>query len=124
MNWPHRGTIFLDEIGELPAPMQPKLLRVLEEKEFERVGGTRVIRSNFRLIAATNQNLDSMIREGRFRKDLFYRLNVFPITIPPLRERREDIIPVFMHLLQQLSEEADLFRHPPRPKRPKSPDGA
>jgi transcriptional regulator with PAS, ATPase and Fis domain len=105
----HRGTIFLDEIGELPAPMQPKLLRVLEEKEFERVGGTRVIRSNFRLIAATNQNLDSMIQEGRFRKDLFYRLNVFPITIPPLRERREDIIPIFMHLLQLLSAEADLF---------------
>lgn len=105
----HRGTIFLDEIGELPAPMQPKLLRVLEEKEFERVGGTRVIRSNFRLIAATNQNLDSMIREGRFRKDLFYRLNVFPITIPPLRERREDIIPILLHLLQLLSAEADLF---------------
>jgi transcriptional regulator with PAS, ATPase and Fis domain len=104
----HRGTIFLDEIGELPAPMQPKLLRVLEEKEFERVGGTRVIRSNFRLIAATNQNLDSMIGEGRFRKDLFYRLNVFPITIPPLRERREDIVPIFMHLLQQLSAEAHL----------------
>jgi transcriptional regulator with PAS, ATPase and Fis domain len=105
----HQGTIFLDEIGELPAAMQPKLLRVLEEKEFERVGGTRVIRSNFRLIAATNQNLDSMIRDGRFRKDLFYRLNVFPITIPPIRERREDIIPVFLHLLAKLSKEADLF---------------
>ena len=105
----NQGTIFLDEIGELPAPMQPKLLRVLEEKEFERVGGTRVIRSNFRLIAATNQSLDNMIRDGRFRKDLFYRLNVFPITIPPIRERREDIIPVFMHLLQKLSAEAGLF---------------
>ncbi|KAF0158076.1 MAG: Fis family PAS modulated sigma54 specific transcriptional regulator [Syntrophaceae bacterium] len=105
----HQGTIFLDEIGELPVPMQPKLLRVLEEKEFERVGGTQVIRSNFRLIAATNQNLDAMVRDGRFRKDLFYRLNVFPITIPPLRERREDIIPVFMHLLHKLSEEAALF---------------
>lgn len=105
----HQGTIFLDEIGELPATMQPKLLRVLEEKEFERVGGTQVIRSNFRLIAATNQNLDSMIRDGRFRKDLFYRLNVFPITIPPIRKRREDIIPVFLHLLRRLSEEACLF---------------
>jgi transcriptional regulator with PAS, ATPase and Fis domain len=105
----HQGTIFLDEIGELPTAMQPKLLRVLEEKEFERVGGTQVIRSNFRLIAATNQNLDSMIRDGRFRKDLFYRLNVFPIMIPPIRERREDIIPVFIHLLQKFSEDADLF---------------
>jgi len=105
----HQGTIFLDEIGELPAAMQPKLLRVLEEKEFERVGGTQVIRSNFRLIAATNQNLDSMLRDGRFRKDLFYRLNVFPITIPPIRERREDVIPVFMHLLRKLSGEAGLF---------------
>jgi transcriptional regulator with PAS, ATPase and Fis domain len=105
----HRGTIFLDEIGELPPSMQPKLLRVLEEKEFERVGGTSVIRSNFRLIAATNQNLEAMIREGHFRKDLFYRLNVFPITVPPLRERREDIIPIFLHLLHQLSSEANLM---------------
>jgi transcriptional regulator with PAS, ATPase and Fis domain len=105
----HRGTIFLDEIGELPPSMQPKLLRILEEKEFERVGGTQVIRSNFRLIAATNQNLEAMIREGHFRKDLFYRLNVFPITVPPLRERREDIIPIFLHLLQQLSAEANLL---------------
>jgi transcriptional regulator with PAS, ATPase and Fis domain len=105
----HQGTIFLDEIGELPISMQPKLLRVLEEKEFERVGGTQVIRSNFRLIAATNQDLDAMVRDGRFRKDLFYRLNVFPITVPPLRERREDIIPVFMHLLKKISEEAALF---------------
>lgn len=105
----HRGTIFLDEIGELPPAMQPKLLRVLEEKEFERVGGTKVISSNFRLIAATNQNLESMVRNGRFRKDLFYRLNVFPIIISPLRDHREDIIPIFMNLLQKFSEEANLF---------------
>jgi transcriptional regulator with PAS, ATPase and Fis domain len=104
-----RGTVFLDEIGELPLLMQPKLLRVLEEKEFERVGGTRVIHSNFRVIAATNQNLESMVRDGQFRKDLFYRLNVFPITIPPIREHREDIIPIFMHLLQRFSAEYDLF---------------
>jgi len=104
----HRGTIFLDEIGELPAAMQPKLLRVLEEKEFERVGGTKIIRSNFRLIAATNQNLESMVKHGRFRKDLFYRLNVFPINIPPLRDHREDIIPIFMSILQKALEEANL----------------
>lgn len=90
----HHGTIFLDEIGELPIEMQPKLLRVLEEKEFERVGGTSVIRSDFRVIAATNQNLEEMLADRRFRKDLFYRLNVIPLHIPPLRERRDDIIPI------------------------------
>jgi len=104
----HRGTLFLDEIGDLPITMQPKLLRVLEEKEFERVGGTTVIRSDFRLIAATNQSLNEMMTDGRFRKDLFYRLNVIPLNILPLRERREDIIPLARHLLQQLIEEAAL----------------
>ncbi len=104
----HRGTLFLDEIGDLPITMQPKLLRVLEEKEFERVGGTTVIRSDFRLIAATNQRLNEMMADGRFRKDLFYRLNVIPLNIPPLRERREDIAPIARHLLQQLIEEAAL----------------
>ena len=79
----HRGTVFLDEIGDLPLEMQPKLLRVLEEKEFDRIGGTSMIRSNFRLIAATNQNLEKMLAEKRFRKDLFYRLNVIPLHIPP-----------------------------------------
>ncbi|CAB5132402.1 Nitrogen regulation protein NR(I), GlnG (=NtrC) [Olavius algarvensis associated proteobacterium Delta 3] len=102
----HRGTIFLDEIGDLPLEMQPKLLRVVEDQEFERVGGTRVIQSDFRLISATNQNLDHMIAEGRFRKDLFYRLNVIPLNIPPLRERRQDILPIARHLLDQLKEEA------------------
>ena len=97
----HQGTIFLDEIGDLPLVMQPKLLRVLEEKEFERVGGNTVIRSDFRLIAATNQNLESLIAKGRFRKDLFYRLNVISLTIPPLKERPEDIVPVARHLLRQ-----------------------
>lgn len=104
----HRGTLFLDEIGDLPITMQPKLLRVLEEKEFERVGGTKIIRSDFRLIAATNQSLNKMMADGRFRKDLFYRLNVIPLNIPPLRKRREDIIPLAQHLLQQLIEEAAL----------------
>jgi transcriptional regulator with PAS, ATPase and Fis domain len=85
--------------------MQPKLLRVLEDKEFERVGGTKIVRSVFRLIAATNQNLEKMLTDGRFRKDLFYRLNVIPLPIPPLRERREDIVPLAKHLLEQMTEE-------------------
>ncbi len=104
----HRGTMFLDEIGELPLEMQPKLLRVLEEKEFERVGGTHLIRSDFRLVAATNQNLERLLAEGRFRKDLFYRLNVFPLAIPPLRERPEDILPISRHLVAQLAGEVRL----------------
>ncbi|WP_372681753.1 sigma-54 interaction domain-containing protein [Desulfosarcina sp.] len=97
----HRGTIFLDEIGDLPLDMQPKLLRVLEEKVFERVGGNTVIQSDFRLIAATNQNLERLIESGHFRKDLYYRLNVISLNIPPLRERTEDIIPIARHLLRQ-----------------------
>jgi PAS domain S-box-containing protein len=101
-----RGTIFLDEIGDMALEMQPKLLRVLEEKEFSRVGGTSVIRSDFRLVAATNQNLHEMMPEKRFRTDLFYRLNVIAINIPPLRERREDIIPIAEHIVNKLSDEA------------------
>jgi len=104
----HHGTMFLDEIGDLPLSMQPKLLRVLEDKEFERVGGTAVVRSDFRLIVATNQNLEEMLAERRFRKDLFYRLNVIPLHIPPLRERKEDIIPLAKHLLKQMADEASL----------------
>ena len=102
------GTVFLDEVGDLPLEMQPKLLRVVEEKEFERVGGTRIIRSDFRVIVATNQNLEEMLSDGRFRKDLFYRLNVIPLHIPPLRERRDDIIPLVRHFLQQMAQEAAL----------------
>jgi PAS domain S-box-containing protein len=102
----HRGTIFLDEIGDLPWEMQPKLLRVLEEKEFERVGGTGLIRSDFRLISATNQNLEAMLADRRFRKDLFYRLNVIPLHIPPLRERMEDIILLCRHMLREMAGEA------------------
>lgn len=104
----HRGSIFLDEIGEMPLEMQPKLLRVLEEKEFERIGDSRMIRSDFRLIAATNRNIEKMLPEKQFRMDLFYRLNVVPINIPPLRERRDDIMPLAHHLLRQLSKEANL----------------
>jgi transcriptional regulator with PAS, ATPase and Fis domain len=103
-----QGTVFLDEIGDLPLPMQPKMLRVIEDKEFERIGGTSVIRSDFRLIAATNQNLEEMLADRRFRKDLFYRLNVIPLHIPPLRERREDILPLVRHFLNQAAEEAFL----------------
>ncbi len=97
------GTIFLDEIGDLPSDMQPKLLRVLEEKCFERVGGNRLIRSDFRLIAATNQDLEGLIGRGHFRRDLYYRLNVISLHIPPLRERPEDVLPLAQHLLAKLA---------------------
>jgi PAS domain S-box-containing protein len=101
-----KGTIFLDEIGDLPLEMQPKLLRVLEDKTFERIGGTRVIRSDFRVICATNRNLVEMMEKKRFRRDLFYRLNVIPIHIPPLRERPADIMPLARHMLKKITKEA------------------
>jgi len=104
----HEGTIFLDEIGDLPVEMQPKLLRAIEDKEFERVGGNKVVRSDFRVIAATNQNLETMLATGRFRKDLFYRLNVVSLHIPPLRERPADIDAVTQHFLAQTAREANL----------------
>lgn len=99
------GTLFLDEIGDLPLEMQPKLLRALEEKEFERVGGNRLIHSNFRLIAASNQNLEEMVDRGEFRADLFYRLNVVPLHIPPLRERGEDVLLLANHLVERFEGE-------------------
>lgn len=102
------GTVFLDEVADLPIEMQPKLLRAIEDKEFERVGGTQIIQSDFRVISATNQNLEEMLSENRFRKDLFYRLNVIPLRIPPLRERRSDILPLTHHFLNQMAREATL----------------
>jgi len=95
------GTLFLDEVGEIPLASQAKLLRCLQERTFKRVGGTRDLKVDVRVIAATNRSLETMVREGKFREDLFYRLNVIPLTIPPLRERREDILPLARHFLSE-----------------------
>jgi formate hydrogenlyase transcriptional activator len=94
------GTLFLDEIGDLPVALQPKLLRVLQEQAFERLGSGKTHRVNVRLVAATHRNLADMIRRGQFRSDLYYRLNVFPVLLPPLRERREDIRQLVLHFVE------------------------
>jgi transcriptional regulator with PAS, ATPase and Fis domain len=104
----HGGTILLDEIGDMPLTTQAKLLRVLQEKEFERVGGTKPIRVDVRFIASTNKNLMKLVQEGRFREDLFYRLNVFALYLPPLRERREDVPSLAQNFLETAPKSAEI----------------
>jgi transcriptional regulator with PAS, ATPase and Fis domain len=100
----HKGTLFLDEIGEMPLEIQAKLLQVLQEKTFRPIGGRELKKVDVRIVAATNRDLSTMVKQGTFRKDLYYRLNVIPISIPPLRERTEDILPLIYHYLQHFNK--------------------
>jgi transcriptional regulator with GAF, ATPase, and Fis domain len=103
----HRGTLFLDEVGDIPLDLQPKLLRALQEKSFERLGGTKTIPIDVRLVAATNRNLNQMMGDKLFRSDLYYRLKVFPITTPPLRDRPEDIPILARHFTKKYAAKMD-----------------
>jgi transcriptional regulator with GAF, ATPase, and Fis domain len=100
----HKGTLFLDEIGDMPLELQPKLLRVLQEQQFERLGSARTIQVDVRVVAATNQDLKSLVQQGKFRADLYYRLSVFPIVLPPLRERTEDIPSLVRHFARKFAQ--------------------
>ena len=102
------GTLFLDEIGEMPLNLQPKLLRAIQEREITRLGATKSVKIDVRIVSATNANLSAMISEGKFREDLFYRLNTVPVAIPPLRERKEEILPIAERFLRQSCEEFNL----------------
>lgn len=104
----HKGTLFLDEVGEIPRDMQVKLLRFIQEQEFERVGGLRTIKVDVRIIAATNRNLLQDVQSGNFREDLYYRLNVFPIVVPPLRERKDDILPLVDYFVDKFNKKLEL----------------
>ncbi|PKN64714.1 MAG: DNA-binding response regulator [Deltaproteobacteria bacterium HGW-Deltaproteobacteria-10] len=104
----HKGTLFLDEVGEIPRDMQVKLLRVIQEQEFERVGGLKTIKIDVRIIAATNRNLLQDVQSGNFREDLYYRLNVFPIVVPPLRERKDDILPLVDYFTDKFNKKLEL----------------
>jgi len=120
MEQAHKGTLFLDEVGTMSAALQMKLLRVLQEREFERIGDSHTIKVDVRVIAATNSDLARMVSEGQFREDLFYRLNVIPVALPPLRDRKEDIPLLVQHFLERLSRDGSGAREgaPGRGARP------